>query len=173
MGKTNVDRHLERKLKDPLFRELYELEMQKAALRETQQKFEAAQERSEGLHQEFRTFQQRVHESERARTQMAEVARFRRWFVYPALPVICFSAVVVALMTPLSDIVGFWDSTAAIASILAVAWIFVLQRLGTQNAAVSKTTLFKRVSQLWKWILALPSAVLTKILIEKIIGSLR
>ncbi len=32
MAKTNVDRHLERKLKDPLFRELYELEMQKAKI---------------------------------------------------------------------------------------------------------------------------------------------
>ena len=32
MSKTNVDRHLERKLKDPLFRELYELEMQKAQI---------------------------------------------------------------------------------------------------------------------------------------------
>jgi len=32
MNKTNVDRHLERKLKDPLFGELYELEMQKAQI---------------------------------------------------------------------------------------------------------------------------------------------
>lgn len=32
MAKTNVDRHLERKLGDPLFRELYELEMQKAQI---------------------------------------------------------------------------------------------------------------------------------------------
>ena len=32
MSKTNVDRHLERKLKDPLFKELYELEMQKAQI---------------------------------------------------------------------------------------------------------------------------------------------
>jgi len=32
MAKTNVDRHLERKLKDPVFRELYELEMQKAQI---------------------------------------------------------------------------------------------------------------------------------------------
>lgn len=30
MSKTNLDRHLQRKLKDPLFRKLYELEMQKA-----------------------------------------------------------------------------------------------------------------------------------------------
>jgi len=32
MKKTNVDKHLERKLKDPLFRELYELDMQKAQI---------------------------------------------------------------------------------------------------------------------------------------------
>lgn len=32
MSKTNVDRHLERKLKDPLFKELYELEIQKAQI---------------------------------------------------------------------------------------------------------------------------------------------
>ena len=32
MSKTNLDRHLERKLKDPLFGELYELEMQKAQI---------------------------------------------------------------------------------------------------------------------------------------------
>lgn len=32
MAKTNVDRHLERKLKNPVFRELYELEMQKAQI---------------------------------------------------------------------------------------------------------------------------------------------
>ena len=32
MSKTNVDRHLERKLKDSLFKELYELEMQKAQI---------------------------------------------------------------------------------------------------------------------------------------------
>ncbi len=32
MRKTNVDRHLERKLKDPFFRELYELEIQKAQI---------------------------------------------------------------------------------------------------------------------------------------------
>lgn len=32
MAKTNVDRYLERKLRDPLFRGLYELEMQKAQI---------------------------------------------------------------------------------------------------------------------------------------------
>ena len=32
MSKTNLDRHLERKLKDPLLGELYELEMQKAQI---------------------------------------------------------------------------------------------------------------------------------------------
>lgn len=32
MAKTNVDRHLGRKLRDPLFRELYELEMQKTQI---------------------------------------------------------------------------------------------------------------------------------------------
>ncbi len=32
MSKTNVDRHLERKLKDPFFKELYELEIQKAQI---------------------------------------------------------------------------------------------------------------------------------------------
>ncbi len=32
MSKTNVDRHLEGKLKDPFFRELYELEIQKAQI---------------------------------------------------------------------------------------------------------------------------------------------
>jgi len=32
MRKTNADRHLDRKLKDPLFKELYEFEMQKAEI---------------------------------------------------------------------------------------------------------------------------------------------
>lgn len=32
MSKTNVDKHLERKLEDSSFRELYELEMQKAQI---------------------------------------------------------------------------------------------------------------------------------------------
>ena len=32
MSKTNLERHLERKLKDPVFRELYGLEMQKAKI---------------------------------------------------------------------------------------------------------------------------------------------